>query len=65
MKLHEEYEPFFITEDMTAEMAADGYEFNPPGHARTKSVRDLYGWQPGETLEEAVVWHQRRLCSFS
>lgn len=47
MKPHEENEPFFITEDMAAEMAAAGYEFKPPGHARTKSVRDLYGWQPG------------------
>ena len=32
-------EPFFITEDVAAEMAAAGYEFKPPGHARTKSVR--------------------------
>lgn len=43
MKQHDENEPFFITEDMAAEMAAAGYEFEPPGHARTKSVRDLYG----------------------
>ncbi len=50
-------EPFFITEDVAAEMAAAGYEFKPPGHARTKSVRDLYGWQFGETLEEAIRRH--------
>lgn len=50
-------EPFFITEDVAAEMAAAGYEFKPPGHARTKSVRDLFGWQFGETLEEAIRRH--------
>ncbi len=38
-------------------MAAAVYEFKPPGHDRTKSVRDLWGWQPGETLEEAVCRH--------
>lgn len=47
-------EPFFITEDVAAEMAAAGYEFGPPGHARTASIRDLFGWQPGETPSEAV-----------
>lgn len=65
MKLHEENEPLFITEEMAAEMAATGYEFKPPGHARTKSVRDLYGWQPGETLEQAIARQQRRQCSSS
>ncbi len=43
MKLNEENEPFFITEDIATEMAAAGYEFKHPDHARTKSVRDLYG----------------------
>ncbi|HET6633149.1 MAG TPA: transcriptional regulator [Rhodanobacteraceae bacterium] len=51
-------EPFFITEDVAAEMAVAGYEFRPPGHARTKNVRDLFGWQFGETLEEAMRRHQ-------
>ena len=51
-----------ITEEMAAEMAATGYEFKPPGHARTKSVRDLYGWQSGETLEQAIAGQQRRQC---
>lgn len=50
-------EPFLITEDVAAEMAAAGYEFKPLGHARTKSVRDLYRWQFGETLEEAIRRH--------
>lgn len=58
-------EPFFLTEDVAAELAAAGYEFKPPGHARTKSVRNLYGWQPGETLEEAIARHQRTQCSSS
>lgn len=55
-KLHQEdqSEPFFIIEDVVAEMAAAGYEFKPPSHARTKSVCDLYGWQFDETLEEAI-----------
>ncbi|RWA36748.1 transcriptional regulator [Xylella fastidiosa] len=58
-KLHQEDqdEPFFITEDVATEMAAADYEFKPPGHARTKSVRDLFGWQFGETLEEAIRRH--------
>ncbi len=55
-------EPFFLTEDVAAELAAAGYEFKPPSHARTKSVRDLYGWQPGETLEEAIARHQGKQC---
>lgn len=50
-------EPFFITEDVAAELTAAGYEFVPPGHARTASIRDLFDWQPGETLSEAVSRH--------
>ncbi|MCD6664251.1 MAG: transcriptional regulator [Comamonas sp.] len=58
--LHQEDqdEPFFITDDVAAEMAAAGYEFKPPGHVRTKSVRDLFGWRFGETLKEAIRRHQ-------
>lgn len=47
-------EPFFITEEMEADLTAAGYEFAPPDHARTASIRELFGWQPGETLSEAV-----------
>lgn len=50
-------EPFFITEEVEAELLAAGYEFKPPGHIRTKSIIDLYGWQPGETLQEAMSRH--------
>lgn len=28
-------EPFFITEDIEAELVAAGYEFEPPNHVRT------------------------------
>jgi len=41
MKLNDENETFFTTEDMAAQTAAAGCEFKPRGHARTKSVRDI------------------------
>ena len=47
-------EPLFSTEEVEAELIAAGYEFEPPGHARTASIRELFGWRPGETLSEAV-----------
>lgn len=56
-------EPFFITQDVAAELTAAGYEFAPPGHARTASIRELFGWQPGETLAEAVSHRQGKPCS--
>lgn len=59
----EENEQFFITEEMVADMTAAGYEFKPPSHSRTKSIRDLYGWQPGEPLEEAIARLQSKPCS--
>ncbi len=59
----DQIKPFFLTEDAAAELAAAGYEFKPPGHARTKSVRDLYGWQPNETLEEAIARHMGKTRS--
>lgn len=60
-KLHQDNqaEPFFISEKMEAELAAAGYEFEPPAHARTESIRELYGWHSDsvETLEEAINRH--------
>lgn len=58
-KPHQEEQavPFFITEEVEAELIAAGYVFEPPGHARTASIRELFGWQPGETLSEAVSRH--------
>lgn len=60
MKPSKEVEPFFITEEIEAELTAAGYEFAPPGHARTASICELFGWQPGETLSEAVSRHLER-----
>lgn len=57
MKQHNAAAPFFVTEEAEAEMVAAGYEFEPPSHARTASIRELFGWQPGETLSEAVSRH--------
>ncbi|MHB1642696.1 MAG: hypothetical protein ACYCS8_08545 [Acidithiobacillus sp.] len=58
-KQHQEDQakPFFITEDVAAELTAAGYEFAPPGHARAASIRELFGWLPGETLSEVVSRH--------
>lgn len=42
-------EPFFRTEDVEIKLVAMGYEFEPPHYAGTKSIRELYGWQPGYT----------------
>lgn len=60
MKPHDESEPFFITEDVAAELTAAGYEFVPPGCARTASTRDLFGKLPDETLSEVVSRHLQR-----
>ncbi len=40
MKLYQDNqaEPFVVAEDVEAELAAAGYEFEPPGHARTISL---------------------------
>lgn len=57
MKQHNATDPLFVTEEAEAEMVAAGYEFEPPSHARTASIRELFGWQPGETLSEAVSRH--------
>jgi len=54
MKLHNKIEPFFITEEIEAELTAVGYEFESPSHSRMMSIRELYSWQPGETLSETV-----------
>lgn len=62
MKQHNETEPFFITAEIEAELIATGYEFAPPGHIRTKSISDLFGWQPGETLSEALSRHMEKVA---
>lgn len=54
----EDQEPFFITEEIEADMRAAGYVFEPPAHFTTTNIRELFGWQPGETLDEAISRHQ-------
>lgn len=46
-------EPFFITEEIEAELIAAGYVFEPPGHARTTSLPAILA---GLTLEELATW---------
>ncbi|WP_291525551.1 transcriptional regulator [Acidithiobacillus sp.] len=67
IKLHQgnQAEPFFITEDVVAELIAAGYVFGAPGLARTASIRELFGWQPGETLAKAISRRQGKPCSLS
>lgn len=50
-------EPIFGTEKAEAELIAAGSEFASPGHARAASIRNLFGWQPGETLRGRVSRH--------
>lgn len=60
-QLHEsQEEPFFITEEIGAEMVAAGYEFEPPPIACTGRLRDMLEGmsdaelvlQPGETADQ-------------
>lgn len=48
-------EPFFITEEIEAEMRATGYIFEPPAHVSTTNARELFGVQEGETVAEAMA----------
>jgi len=41
MKRDNTSEPFFITEEVAAEMIASGYEFEPPPIACTVRLRDV------------------------
>ena len=56
-----EDEPFFITEEIEAEMIASGYEFHPPSHVRTTSLsemlkelsdEELQGWTDQLAMQE-------------
>lgn len=48
-------EPFFITEEIEAEMIAAGYVFEPPAHVTITNARDLFGIQEDETVAEAIA----------
>lgn len=60
MKQHDENEPFFITEEIAAEMIASDYEFEPPSIACTGRLRDVLegmsdaelALQPGEIADQ-------------
>jgi len=60
MKKHDENEPFFITEEVAAEMIARGYEFEPPPIPCTVRLRDVLermsddelALQPGEIADQ-------------
>lgn len=51
-------EPFFITEEIEAEMLAAGHVFEPPALFTTTNSYELYGLRPGETVAEAIARHQ-------
>lgn len=44
-------EPFFITEEVAAEMIASGYEFEPPPIACTVRLRDVLEGMSDAQLE--------------
>lgn len=60
MKQHDENEPFFLTEEVAAEMIATGYEFEPPPIVCTGRLRDVLermsdaelALQPGEIADQ-------------
>ena len=40
---NDQREPLVVPENVVADMAASGYEFEPHAHPRTKSISELYG----------------------
>ena len=54
-KLHQEdqIEPFFITEEVEAELITAGYKFVPPSHGRTTSLSEILA---GLTDAELATW---------
>lgn len=60
MKRDNTSEPFFITEEVAAEMIASGYEFEPPPIVCTERLRDVLegmsdaelALQPGEIADQ-------------
>lgn len=49
----EQVEPFFITEEIEAEMLTRGYTFGPPNHARTISLPEILA---GLSDDELARW---------
>ena len=62
MNHHQDNEPLFITEEIEAEMKANGYVFEPPAHVSTLRLRDVLAGLsddqlavlPGEMAEEEI-----------
>lgn len=52
--------PFFITEQIEAEMVAGGYVFEPPAHFQKKHDRDRIGAPSAETQTEVVMKNQSK-----
>ena len=46
-------EPFFITEEVEAELIAAGHVFEPPGHAGTKHLPEIL---TSLADDELVIW---------
>lgn len=73
MKRDNTSEPFFITEEVAAEMIAGGYEFEPPPIACTVRLRDVLegmsdaelALQPGKIADQERDRRRCRPCSSS
>ena len=72
-KPHQDAEPFFITEEVAAEMIAGGYEFELPPILCTIRLRDVLermsdaelALQPGEFADQERERRRRKPCSTS
>lgn len=71
MKQHHENDPFFLTEEVEAEMIAAGYAFEAPPIACTGRLRDVLermtdaelALQPGEIAEQERERRQNKQSS--
>ena len=67
-KPHQATEPFFVTEEVAAEMIVGGYEFEPPHIPCTIRLRDVLegmsdtelASQPGEIADQERKHRQKR-----
>ncbi|MGB3424296.1 MAG: hypothetical protein WBF84_11985 [Castellaniella sp.] len=72
-KPHQDDEPFFITEEIAAEMIASGYEFEPPPIPCTLRLRDVLermtdaelALESGEIADQERERRRRKLSSIS
>ncbi|WP_274048781.1 hypothetical protein [Escherichia coli] len=72
-KPNQDDEPFFITEEIAAEMIAGGYEFELPPIPCTIRLRDVLermtdaelALQPGEIADQERERYRRKPCSTS